>query len=100
MADVDRRRYAKPMTTTVDEAGRVAIPAEVRERLGWTAGAEIEMVVEGFSIRLVRAVPGPVVRRGEPLMARPRAAEGERAQIDVARWGEIVGRVEGSFFRY
>jgi len=62
------------------------IPAELRERLGWTAGTELEMVVESSSIRLVRQVPGPyLVRRGERLVARPQAAEGERAQIDVAR---------------
>ncbi|PYQ58519.1 MAG: antitoxin [Acidobacteria bacterium] len=74
------------MTTTIDKTGRVAIPAEVRKQLGWTAGAELEMVVEGFSIRLVRAVSGPqLVRRGERLVARPKAAEGERAQIDVPR---------------
>ena len=74
------------MTTTIDKAGRVVIPVEVRKRLGLTAGAELKMVVEGFSIRLVRAVPGPqLVRRGERLVARPRAAEGERAQIDIAR---------------
>jgi len=74
------------MTTTIDKTGRVVIPAEVRKQLGWTAGAELEMVVEGFSIRLVRAVSGPqLVRRGERLVARPKAAEGERAQIDVPR---------------
>ena len=38
------------------------------------------------SLRLVRAVPGPeLIRRGERLVARPRAAEGERTEIDVAR---------------
>lgn len=74
------------MTTTMDKAGRVVIPAEVRKRLGWTAGAELEMVIEGSSIRLVRVVPGPqLVRRGERLVARPQAVEGERAQVDVAR---------------
>lgn len=72
------------MTTTMNKAGRVVIPAELRERLGWTAGTELEMVVEGSSIRLVRLVPGPqLVRRGERLVACPKAAEGERAQVDV-----------------
>jgi antitoxin PrlF len=74
------------MITTIDKAGRVVIPAEMRKRLGLTAGAELEMVIEGFSIRLVRAVPGPeLVRRGERLVARPQAAERERTEIDVAR---------------
>ncbi len=74
------------MTTTIDKAGRVIIPAEVRKRLGLTAGSELEMIIEGFAIRLVRAVAGPeLVRRGERLIARPRVAEGVRAEIDVAR---------------
>lgn len=74
------------MTTTIDKAGRVIIPAEVRKRLGFTSGTELEMVVEGFAIRLVRAVAGPqLVRRGKRLVARPRAAEGERIEVDVTR---------------
>src|SRR5437763_5786062 len=78
--------YAPPMTTTIDKAGRVVIPAEVRKRLGLTAGAELEMRIEGFSIRLVRAVAGPqLVRRGKRLVACPQVAEGERTEIDVAR---------------
>lgn len=78
--------YATPMITTIDKAGRVIIPAEVRKRLGLNAGTELEMVIEGFAIRLVRAVAGPqLIRRGERLVARPRAAEGERTEVDVAR---------------
>lgn len=74
------------MIATIDKAGRVIIPADVRKRLGLTAGTELELVIEGFAIRLVRAVAGPeLVRRGERLVARPRAAEGERSEIDVAR---------------
>jgi antitoxin PrlF len=73
------------MTTTIDKAGRVVIPAEVRKRLGLTTGTEMEMVVEGFAIRLVRSVPGPqIVRRGERLIVQPRVPEGERAEVDVA----------------
>ena len=74
------------MVTTIDKAGRVVIPAEVRKRLGLAAGMELELAVEGFSIRLCRAVAGPeLVRRGERLVARPRMAEGERPEVDVAR---------------
>lgn len=74
------------MITTIDKAGRVVIPAEVRKRLGLNAGTELEMVIEGFVIRLVRAVAGPeLVRRGKRLIARPRVGEGERTEIDVAR---------------
>jgi AbrB family looped-hinge helix DNA binding protein len=74
------------MVTTIDKAGRVVIPAEVRKRLGLAAGTELELAIEGFSIRLVRAVAGPeLIRRGGRLVARPRMAEGERPQVDVAR---------------
>lgn len=74
------------MITTMDKAGRVVIPAEVRKRLDLTAGVELEMVIEGFTIRLVRAAAGPeLVRRGERLVARPRAAAGERTEVNVAR---------------
>lgn len=78
--------YASPMVTTIDKAGRVIIPAEVRKRLGLNAGTELEMTIEGFAIRLVRAVAGPqLLRRGERLIARPQAPEGERTEVDVAR---------------
>ncbi|HZF09562.1 MAG TPA: AbrB/MazE/SpoVT family DNA-binding domain-containing protein [Thermoanaerobaculia bacterium] len=74
------------MIMTIDKAGRVVIPAEVRKRLGLAAGTELEMVVEGFAIHLVRSVAGPeLVRRGERLVVRPRVPEGERAEVDVAR---------------
>jgi len=74
------------MIATIDRAGRVVIPAEVRKRLGLTAGTELEVVIEGFAIRLVRAVAGPeVVRRGKRLIARPRTGEAERVKIDVAK---------------
>jgi AbrB family looped-hinge helix DNA binding protein len=38
-------------------AGRVVIPAEVRKQLGLATGTELEMVIEGFAIRLVRPKP-------------------------------------------
>jgi len=77
--------YARPMRTTIDKAGRVVIPAEVRKRLGLTAGTELEMVIDGFAIRLVRLAAGPeLVRRGERLVARPRA-EKVHTEIDIAR---------------
>jgi AbrB family looped-hinge helix DNA binding protein len=74
------------MRSTIDRAGRVVIPSEVRKRLGLTAGTELEVVIEGFAVRLVRAVAGPeVVRRGKRLVARPRAGDAERLELDVAK---------------
>jgi bifunctional DNA-binding transcriptional regulator/antitoxin component of YhaV-PrlF toxin-antitoxin module len=58
----------------------------VRKKLGLTAGTELEMVVEGFAIRLVRSVAGPeIVRREGRLVVRPRVAEGERTEVSAAR---------------
>lgn len=74
------------MKATIDRAGRVVIPSEVRRRLGLTAGTELEVAIEGFAVRLVRAVAGPeVVQRGNRLVARPRAGEAERVEINVAK---------------
>jgi antitoxin PrlF len=74
------------MRLTIDKAGRVVIPAQVRKRLGLTAGAELELVIEGFAIRLARAAAGPeLVRRGQRLVAHPRGGEGERAEVDIAK---------------
>jgi len=74
------------MVTTIDRAGRVVIPAELRRRLGLTPGTELKLEIEGFAIRIARAVAGPeVLERGGRLVARPRATEASRTEIDVAR---------------
>jgi AbrB family looped-hinge helix DNA binding protein len=73
------------MRTTIDKAGRVVIPAPVRERAGLVAGAEIEITLEDSAIRLERVAPGPrLVKVGRRLVARPRAASRARPSIDVA----------------
>jgi AbrB family looped-hinge helix DNA binding protein len=51
------------MTTAIDEAGRVVIPAEVQKRLGLTAGTELEVVIEGFALRRVGGGTIPEPRR-------------------------------------
>jgi antitoxin PrlF len=74
------------MMATIDRAGRVVIPAEVRKRLGLTPGSELNLVIDGFALRVTRAVAGPeLVDRGGRLIARPRAAEAHRTEIDVAK---------------
>lgn len=74
------------MSTTIDKAGRVVIPAEIRRRLRFDPGTELDLVIEGFSVRLVRSVEGPELRRrGKRLVASPRAPEKDRTEIDVAR---------------
>lgn len=74
------------METTIDKAGRIVIPAPIRERLGLRAGSRIEILVEDGSVRLVRAVPRPrVVREGGRLLVRPTVPPGEAPAVDVAR---------------
>ena len=73
------------MRTTIDKAGRVVIPAAVRAKVGLQPGAEIDVIVEEGSIRLVRAVPrSKLVRVGKRLVARPRADARSLPPVDVA----------------
>jgi AbrB family looped-hinge helix DNA binding protein len=72
------------MRTTIDKAGRVVIPAAVRERIGLSPGSEIEIVEEGSGLRLERVAPGPrLVRVGPRLVARPTAPADRRPAIDI-----------------
>lgn len=73
------------MKTTIDKAGRVVIPAAVRAKVGLQPGAEIHVLVEEGSIRLVRAVPrSKLVRVGKRLVARPTADSRSLPLVDVA----------------
>jgi AbrB family looped-hinge helix DNA binding protein len=73
------------MTTTIDKAGRVVIPASMRERAGFTPGSELEVLIDDMGIRLVRKVSGPVlVKRGNRLVAEPTVPLDAQAEIDVA----------------
>ena len=73
------------MRTTIDRAGRVVIPASLRERAGFTAGAEIEVTLDDSAIRLERVAAGPrLVKVGRRLVARPTAPADARPAVDVA----------------
>ena len=73
------------MKTTIDRAGRVVIPAALRERTGLVAGAELELTLEDSGIRIERVAPGPrLVRIGRRLVARPSAPSKARPNVDVA----------------
>lgn len=73
------------MRATIDRAGRVVIPASLRERAGLVAGAELEMTFEETGIRLERVAPGPkLVKIGKRVVARPSAPSKVRPNVDVA----------------
>ncbi len=73
------------MRTTIDKAGRVVIPAAIRERAGMTAGAELEVTEDDRGIRLERVAPGPrLIKVGRRLVARPTVPADRRPSVDVA----------------
>ena len=73
------------MRTTIDKAGRVVIPAAIRERARLAPGTEIEVTIEDGSVRLVRRVPGPkLVRVGRRLVARPTIPAAKLPRVDFS----------------
>ena len=73
------------MTTTIDKAGRVVIPAAVRERAGFQPGTALDITVDEFGVRLERRAPGPrLVKIGRRLVARPTVKPDARPVLDVA----------------
>jgi AbrB family looped-hinge helix DNA binding protein len=73
------------MRTTIDKAGRVVIPAGIRDRAGLTAGSQIDITVDEFGIRIERVAAGPrLVRVGRRLVARPTVSRDERPPVDIA----------------
>ncbi len=77
------RWYYYAMQTTIDKAGRVVIPAAIRDRAGLQPGATLEVSVDDTGIRLERVATGPaLVRVGKRLVARPAVKSSQ--PIDVA----------------
>jgi len=73
------------MRTTIDRAGRVVIPAQVRERAGLRPGTELEITEDDLGVRLERVAPGPkLVKVGRRLVARPTASPESRPVLDIA----------------
>ncbi len=73
------------MRTTIDKAGRVVIPAAVRERAGFHPATELEITVDDLGVRLERvAAPPRLIKVGRRLVARPSVAADDRPPIDVA----------------
>ena len=73
------------MKTTIDKAGRVVIPASLRERAGLAPGTEVDITLDDFGLRLERTAPPPrLVKVGRRLVARPTAPAQSRPSIDVA----------------
>ena len=73
------------MRTTIDKAGRVVIPAALRERAGLTPGAALEITEDDTGLRIERVAAGPrLMKIGRRLVARPRVPPAERPAVDVS----------------
>jgi AbrB family looped-hinge helix DNA binding protein len=73
------------MRTTIDKAGRVVIPAAVRERAGLSPGAELEVTNDELGIRLERIASAPrLVKVRRRLVARPTVPADDRPAVDIA----------------
>jgi len=73
------------MRSTIDRAGRVVIPAAIRDRAGLTPGSELEITEDELGVRIQRVAQGPkLVKVGRRLVARPSMVARERPTIDVA----------------
>ena len=73
------------MRITIDKAGRVVIPAAIRERAGLSPGAELEVTMDETGVRIERVAPAPrLMRVGRRLVARPTAPVEIRREVDVA----------------
>jgi AbrB family looped-hinge helix DNA binding protein len=73
------------MKTSIDKAGRVVIPAAIRERAGLVAGAELDVTLDDTGVRLERVAPGPrLVKVGRRLVARPTGLAQGRPTVDIA----------------
>lgn len=73
------------MRTTIDKAGRVVIPATLRERAGFAPGTALEVTLDDGAVRIERVAPGPrLMKTGRRLVARPTAPVATRPVVDVA----------------
>ena len=73
------------MKTTIDKAGRVVIPAAIRDRAMLYAGTELDVVLDDLSVRLIPRVPRPqLVQEAGRWIVRPTAPHKELPKVDLA----------------
>jgi AbrB family looped-hinge helix DNA binding protein len=72
------------MRSTIDKAGRVVIPAGIRDRAALVPGTELEVTLDDTGVHLERVASGPrLVRVGKRLVARPTVTADARPTLDV-----------------
>lgn len=65
----------------ITSKGQVTIPAEIRERFGFVPDTEVDFVVEGNTVRIVRAAK-PGGTRGDRAVQRLRGRAASRLTTD------------------
>jgi AbrB family looped-hinge helix DNA binding protein len=74
------------MKTSIDKAGRVVIPAAIRNEARLRPGTKIEVTFEDGSVKIQRLVPrARLVQAGKRWVARPAVPEKQRTRVDTAR---------------
>jgi antitoxin PrlF len=58
-------------TSTMTTKGQVTVPKELRDAFGWTAGDEVEFVLEADGVKILAGKPG---RKGTDIVDRLRRA--------------------------
>jgi AbrB family looped-hinge helix DNA binding protein len=77
--------YYNGMKTAIDKAGRVVIPAIIREKTGIKPGTMLEVISDDIAIHLIPTAPPPkLVRRGNRLVAKATAKPKELPAVDLA----------------
>ncbi|MCL4235420.1 MAG: AbrB/MazE/SpoVT family DNA-binding domain-containing protein [Deltaproteobacteria bacterium] len=56
----------------ITSKGQVTIPQAIREKFGFLPETEVEFVVEGNAVKIVRAKKGKALSRGQAIVARIR----------------------------
>lgn len=79
------------MRTTMDKAGRLVVPRQLRDRIGLAGGGEVELELDGASIRLA-PVGGSGLREEDgllliPASGTPLGATEVRELLDADRHG-------------
>ena len=81
------------MLASIDRAGRIVIPKEIRDRLSLQPDATVEVTIDGDEIRLT-----PLRKRGRPIVAVDGWPVIERVDgmtitdADVQRWRDADQR--------
>jgi len=77
------------MKTTIDKAGRLVIPRNIRDRIGLADGGEVELELDGAAVRIEPVSTGELVEEGGllfiPRLGEPITDEMVRDLIDADR---------------